>query len=655
MKKILVGLLVACLLLFGGGVLWAAPDQDLTKEAEDITKAGIVGPGSINVHRPGDIQMSFGALVRMIPTMEDNYDFGLGDVDSFVPGDIFQNHANESGWVSNSYIRTENKLYFNAMPNDEVWSFYACLEFDGVIDNHVVDDRGNNDPGMVDIKESNSNYGLERLHGTVRMPFAKSLNLRLHAGWDIYEMDAYNGGGLVYGDDNPGFWMTGNVGESIDFKFGFHKLKENDWQINHLKRNNSDDDRDLYSASVDYHINKDNRIRFMYAFDRIRNIRTNTLQGYLFGGAVQDKLASKQNELNTKAYALNPLVPGIVSGGEVVTKTGTDGSQTTVVEGGRLDTAKVAAAAPAIDLVAGKGTSAKLLGGQKLLDQASFSLDNNYFVDELPKAETDSHHIGFYYQGRFGIVKPFCEAVYQFGTADSTGLSQYIDYQTGQHFEEDYDIRAYALSADVAFDLKDAIGFKFEPHIGVMYTSGDDDPTDDKLEGYTGVDNLQRFSSHWGGENTIIGDTNMVLGTVLYGFLPEFYGSGTPVSTGGLENFAGTGNGRGDNPGLTMFSVGLNMAPKRFLIYKTNVNVFNYNEDFRMPSYDGSIHEIDSGYLGTEWDNEVILALSKNMFIKGQFSFFFSGEVVDDITEAYSGKKCDDVATRLAFELIWNF
>ncbi len=654
MKKALIGLLMGCLLL-GGGVLWAAPDQNLQKEAEDITRAGIVGPGSINVHRPGDIQMSFGALVRIIPTMESNYDFGLGDEKGFVPGDIFQNHANEAAWLSNSYIRTENKLYFNAMPNDEVWSFYACLEFDGVLDNHVVDDRGNNDPGAVDLKGSNSNYGLERLHGSVLLPFAKSLNLRLHAGWDIYELDAYNGGGLVYGDDNPGFWLTGQAGERIKFQVGFHKLKENDWQISNLKDGNHDDDRDLYTVAVDYNFNKNNRIRFMGAFDRIRNIRANTVQNNLFGDTIAEKLASSQNELNTKAYALNGLVNGIVVGGQVIGFTGTDGSTTTKIEGGRLDTAKVKASAPAIDYVAGDGTAAQLLGGQKMIDQANFNLTNNYFHDDLPKAETNSYYLGFYYQGGFGIIKPFCEAVYQFGKADNTGLGAFVDYQTGERFEDDYDISAYALAADLAFDLKEMVGFKFEPHIGVMYASGDDDPTDDNLEGYVGAANLQRFSTHWGGENTIIGDTNMLLGSVLYGYLPELYGNGTPVATGGLENFAGTGSGRGDNPGLTMYSLGLDMAPKRFLIYKTNVNIFNYNEDFRMPSYDGSICEIDSGYLGTEWDNEVILALSKNMFIKGQFSFFFPGEVIDDITEAYSGDECDDVATRLAFELIWNF
>ncbi|HDS16647.1 MAG TPA: hypothetical protein ENN66_08610 [Proteobacteria bacterium] len=652
MKRVLVAL-IAGLVVCCAAVSWAG--EDLTEKAEDITRAGIVGPGSINVHRSGDIQMSFGATVRIIPTFEDNYDFGLGDVEGFAPGDLFRNHVNEAGWVADGHIRTENKIYFNAMPNDKVWSFYAALEFDGILDNRVVDDRGNNDPGLFDAGSSNSNYGLERLHGTVLLPFAKSLNLRLHAGWDIYEMDAFQGGGLVYGDDNPGFWVTGNSGEAVKFQFGFHKLQENDWQISNIKRGSHDDDRDLYTVAVDYNLNQNNRIRFMYAFDRIRNIHTNTIQNYLFGDTVAGKLSESQDKLNTSAYALNPLVPGIVVGGQVINSTGTDGSSSTAISGGRIDTAKVAASAAAIDFVAGAGTSATLLGSQAKIDQANFSLANNYFNDGLDAPDTDSHHIGFYYQGGFGIIKPFFEAVYQFGSADNTGLSAYRDYQTGKNFKENYDISAYALAADVAFDLKELVGFKFEPHIGIMYTSGDDDPTDGKLKGYTGVVNLQRFSSHWGGENTIAGDTNLVLGTVLYGYLPEFYGSGTPVSTGGLENFSGNGGGRGDNPGLLMYSIGLNLAPKRFLIYNTNINIFNYNEDFRMLSYDGSVHQIDSGYVGTEWDNEIILALSKNMFIKGQFSFFFPGEVVEDITEAYSGKKCDDVASRLALELIWNF
>jgi len=204
--------------------------------------------------------------------------------------------------------------------------------------------------------------------------------------------------------------------------------------------------------------------------------------------------------------------------------------------------------------------------------------------------------------------------------------------------------------------------FPLKPHLGFMYTSGDDDPYDDKLEGYNGVENAQRFSSRWGGENTIIGDTNMMLGTALYGYLPEFYGNGTPVTTGGLQNFSGLGNGRGDNPGLTLISAGITVAPKRFLIFKTNINNFWWNEDIYVTNmvdgvdaYVNGPKKVDAGYVGTEWDNELTLATSKNSFIKAQAAFFFPGEVIEDLTEALTGESSDEMAMRLAAEFIINF
>ncbi|SMC17146.1 outer membrane autotransporter barrel domain-containing protein [Desulfacinum hydrothermale DSM 13146] len=266
------------------------------------------------------------------------------------------------------------------------------------------------------------------------------------------------------------------------------------------------------------------------------------------------------------------------------------------------------------------------------------------------QADIDSHHLGGYYTGKFGAFELFLEGVYQFGSADNTGLSA-----LGK--AEDYDISAYALAADLAVDLKDWVGFSVKPHVGVMYTSGDDDPNDDELNGYNGIENGERFSSYWGGENTIIADTNLVLGTVLYGYLPELYGNGTPVFTGGLQNFAGKGNGRGDNPGLTMLSLGVTITPKRFIIYRTNVNNFWWNEDILVQNFvnPAIFTKVESGFVGTEWDNELTVALHKNMFIKGEASFFFPGEVIEDVTEAISGKKSDDTASRLAAELIWKF
>ncbi len=548
------------LLLF----LLSTPAFSAQSPVEDITKETIVGPGSVTVQTGKDILMSFGAMIRMIPTNESSWDFGMSDkVSGYVAlpdgtgglrsplygKQFFKDHFNESGWLNNGYIRSENRLYFNAMPKDRKWSFYAALEFDKALDTNAVDSRGGRD-------NDTSNFGLERLHGTMALPFG----MRLHAGWDIWGVDIIDGASTVYGDDNPGFWITGSYG-SISFNIGYFKLAENDFASEPTALNNTvSDDRDLYGGYLTWKPTKENKIQFFYLYDRIRNIRVTDLLGRFSGG-----------------YA---------------------------------------------------GTT----------------------TSEYP--ETDSHHIGAYWVGNFGGLELFAEGVYQFGSADDTGLSQ-----------DDFDISAFALAADISYDFKKALGFTLRPHIGILYTSGDDDPNDDELNGYTAVESGQRFSKRWGGECTIVGDTNFVLGTVLYGYLPELYGNGTPVATGGLQNVAGLGAGRGDNPGLTLVSVGLTFIPKRFIIYKTNVNIFRWNEDFVVQNWVTPLNPVTgrpntttvkSGYVGTEWDNELTLALSKHTFIKGQAAFFFAGDGVEDVTEAL-GAKSDDTAMRFAAEFIWNF
>lgn len=537
-----------------------------TEEVQDITKELLVGPGSVNIGGIKDIHMSFGGQIRMIPTMENRYDFGMGDsaTGKFLPflppenqlgKDYFKNHANEAGGVNNSYIRTEDRLYFNALPKDRGWSFYAALEFDRALDTNTVDERGG--------KTGGSNFGLERLHGTMALPFLP-FNSRLHAGWDVWGLDYGEAAGLVYGDDNPGFWLTGEHGP-LSWNAGYFKLGENNFQngIMDLKTANSSNtrDRDLYAGYIDYKINPNHKTRLFYAYDQIRNVATKDLLGVLTGGKVP----------------------------------GTGINKTAVA----------------------------------------------------PSPKTDSHHVGGYYVGNFGPVEVFGEGVYQFGTADGTGLGG---------TREKMDISAYAFSGDVSLELKEQVGFSVKPHIGFMYTSGDKDASDNKLGGYQGVDNAQRFSTRWGGENTIVGDTNLALGTMLYGYIPELYGNGTPVATGGLQNTVGLGAGRGDNPGLAMLSYGITATPKKFIIFKTNANSFWWNEDIKVGSFKtpAASTVVKSGYVGTEWDNELTLALSKHTYLKGHVSYFFPGEVLANTTAAL-GAVGDKIASRYAMEMIWNF
>lgn len=562
---IVAGLLVLCL-----GIASAAEEntqaaeekEQMKKElqlADDITKETIVGPGSIQVQTGKDILMSFGSTVRIIPTSESNWDFGMsestdgfgkiGDGAPLVGPEFFKAHPNESGWVRDGYVRTEVKLHFNAMPRDRVWSFYAALEYDRPLDTQTVDERGGR-------SFETSNFGLERLHISYKLP----LDLRLHAGWDIWHVDAIEAASMVYGDDNPGFWLTGGDEDTLSYNVGYFKLFENDWQVNPLDFDSAKDaDRDLYAGYLTWKPNQGHKLQGFYTFDRIRNVGVTD-----YKGAIVDTVL---------------------------------------------------------------GTSPE------------------FYPD------VDSHHLGAWYIGNLGNFELFLEGVYQFGSADGTGLSN-------EGFAEDYDINAYAFAADLSFEFKGIFtGFPLKPHIGILYTSGDDDVNDDTLGGYNGNVNAQRFSQRFGGENTILGDTNYVYGSALYGYIPEFYGNGTPVFTGGLQNFAGTGNGRGDNPGITMISAGLTVAPKVFLIYKTNVNFFSWNEDILVANFVDLLGEdtkVSSGYAGTAWDNEITLATSKHSFLRGQFSWFFPGSVLEDVTAAL-GAPADDTAMRLAAELIINF
>ncbi len=497
----------------------------------------------------------------------------------YLADSFLRTHSNESGSVNDGYIRTETKMYFNAMPKDKKWSFYAALEFDRPLDTNTIDNRG----GKTD---SASNFGLERLNASVEL----LPGLRFHGGWDVWGIDIIEASSMVYGDDNPGFWLKGGFGD-FDYSLAWLKLEDNDFQIDITDHDGDvDADRDLMAGYLDYNIKEDSKVRFFYAYDRIRNV-------------------------------------------------------------------------PSLDLLGA------IASEEGLADYAGIYGNNGVFGAEATSPEIDSHNIGAYYLGKFGFLELMAEGVYKFGSASDTGLAGVYN---GVHEIEydDFDIASYALALDLGFELKDLVGWmSFKPHIGVMYTSGDDDSTDDTLAGYSGIANAQRFSGMWGGENTIIGDTNFLLGTALYGYVPEFYGNGTPVFVGGLQNFAGQGNGRGDNPGLTMFSLGFTMRPKIFLIYRTNVNFFNWNEDFYVTDMVNPVTleslgsgskipatRVEAGYVGAEWDNEILLALSKHTFIKAQAAFFFPGSAIEDVTAALSGgTETDETALRLAAELIWNF
>ena len=534
------------------------------------------GPGSVVIKTEGDISATFGAQVRVIPTYEKDWDFGIQSKTGITG--VFLNHINESGVVNKSYIRSEDRLYFNFAKGD-IWEVYMALEFDDVLSSRTVD-------RVRDVQGTFGSFGLERVLASIKLPWISS---RFYAGWDLYGVD-FDAALLIYGDDHPGFWLKGGIG-NVDWQFGYHKKDEGNRTLQGIRGTpanvfftGSDNERDILSVRLNYTPFKDTKVGLVYTWDRLA-FRPTTNPFFL------------------------PLPPGEPCG-----------------------------PAPSPPSPSPANTC----------------------------PEVDSHHIGPIVIAQLAGFKFTGQYVHQFGEARKTNVVNAASGPQGNYY-----IDANAAYADLAYDLTPWTGFRLIPHVGVLWASGDDNPRDNKLGGYVGNVDGTRFTSGFGGENTIIGDNNNVIGTNLYAFIPNLRGNqNSGLVTGGLFN-----TGRGDNPGVLMVGGGVTVAPTKNSIYRTNAYYLRYDTnpcinpgpgDFPLLTppipCDASKNTIDHKDIGVEWDNEIMLWLDKNMVVKGQFSFLFPGEAVRDITQKLTttptlpaGRAVDETAIRLALEFLWNF
>ena len=514
-----------------------------------LAAAGTVhaGPGTVVIKTDGDITATFGGQVRIIPTSESNWDFGIAKLTN---RSIANTHTNEGGNIKNGYTRTEDRLYFNFAQGD-IWDVYMALEFDSNFSQQRVD-RANSTQGPF------GDFGLERLNASLKLP---AINSRFNAGWDLYGVDTETG--LIYTDDDPGFYIRGAAG-AWGWKGGIHKKISGNFIPSPVPAGfdlvGADNDRTIYTARLDYKPSAAWTIGLIYALDDLK-VR-----------------------------------------GAVATAT-----TTPKVDNSRL--------------------SAILKGGA-------------------------------------GNVRMLGQAVYSFGTAEATGVTNAASP------DGKYDIRAYAFAGDIAFDLHKMSGFSVPvvPHFGFYYTSGDKDPNDRKLTGYNAIVSIPRAGEIFGGENTILYDGNAVAGTVLYGNLPETHGNqNTTLAVGGL-----TGTGRGDNPGLTQIGGGVTIGPWTSggwfeqVTYKTNAYLLRHNADFiptastlqLSPGTPGTA-VVSKGNFGIEWDNQFTLKIQKNTFLLLQGSMLRPLDGGKAAAASLAGVantgQFDKPAYRLAAEMLWNF
>ncbi len=198
-----------------------------------LSTVAYAGPGSVVIKTEGDITATFGAQVRMIPTTEIDWDFGIAKSNPAVTGNLV--HANEAGAVNKSYIRSEDRLYFNFAKGD-IWDVYMALEFDDVLSSRTAD-------RVRDVQGAFGSFGLEKLNASVKLPWIYS---RFNAGWDNNGVDI-DLGALVYFDDDPGFVLKGGVAnfgwyiaydkkiEAIRTLQGIHPLPDVAGMIRHGK------------------------------------------------------------------------------------------------------------------------------------------------------------------------------------------------------------------------------------------------------------------------------------------------------------------------------------------------------------------------------------------------------------------------------------
>ena len=512
--------------------------------AAGLAKAG---PGTVVIKTDGDISATFGGQVRIIPTSESNWDFGIAKQ---TGRSVANTHANEGGVVKNHYIRTEDRLYFNFAQGD-VWDVYMAIEFDSNFSQQRVD-RANATQGPF------GDFGLERMNASLKLP---GINSRFNAGWDVYGVDTETG--LIYTDDDPGFYIRGASG-AWGWRGGLHKKVSGNFVPSPVPAGydlvGSDNDRTIYTARIDYRAGAAWQVGLIYALDDLK-------------------------------------VRGAVA---------------------------TAATTPKVD----------------------------------------NNRLSAIVKGAAGSVRVLGQAVYSFGTAEGTGVTN------AASADGKYDIRAYAFAGDLALDLHKMSGFSVPvvPHFGFYYTSGDRDPNDRKLAGYSAIVSIPRYGEIFGGENTILYDGHAVAGSVLYGNLPETHGNqSTTLGVGGL-----TGTGRGDNPGLVQIGGGLTIGPWTSqgwfeqVTYKTNAYLLRHNADYIPAASTAQLSPgtpgtavVSKGNFGVEWDNQLTLRMQKNTFLLLQASMLkpLAGgkAAAASLAGVADTGQFDETTYRLAAEMLWNF
>lgn len=206
----------------------------------------------------------------------------------------------------------------------------------------------------------------------------------------------------------------------------------------------------------------------------------------------------------------------------------------------------------------------------------------------------------------------------------------------------DDDVQAFAANLILEAPVNDM----FKPNLGLRYTSGDDDPTDDDVEGWLGISDISGFVApmssglgilRWGPQQNAAFATPVVFGTAY-----ENTGPGG-ATYGGIGN-SGTGNNTGQivvAPGVTG-----NINPQ--VSYFASLWAIWYAETGGLESLPGADDDVSS-YSGTMIDLKLSYKPIKELTLSAGGSVFLPGQGVEDATGV------DDPAGVGIVDMTWSF
>jgi hypothetical protein len=269
---------------------------------------------------------------------------------------------------------------------------------------------------------------------------------------------------------------------------------------------------------------------------------------------------------------------------------------------------------------------------------AKFGGENSQFTISplLALSDNEAKHANVTYFGlegigKFGFIKPSFEIISAEG-----------DFDEGA--EGNADISALAFFAGVEFDVTKT----FTPYVAYRYTSGDDNSSDNDVEGFVGITDIGRFTPLMGMDGNILGE-HLASGASIYGASLYAY---APERAVGGAGYGGIGNGgSGNNPGQKLLAFGAKgdlSTIVKGLSYKAQTFLIWYDETANLVNIKDPGTEVDD-YAGTTIDLQLKYKLDKNFTVDYIGSTFIPGDGIQDQVDA------DDNAYVNMLTLAWAY